>query len=253
MSVVGCADNDKKKRLPMPRIPRPVFAGIPHHVTQRGNRQERVFFRDSDRFAYLTWLREFATRYGADVVAYCLMDNHVHLIVVPATEHALEQVIGPLHSKYARRVNRLKSWKGHLWQGRYFSSPLDDAYLWAAVRYVERNPVRAGLVAKAEDYPWSSAQAHCGLRIDAVLDGGRRWVADFGIRDWSAWLAGDDEPAKLEVLRQHVVRRLPCGKEGFVAELERQAGQSLRPRPRGRPKAPPTEGEDAENVSDTFS
>ncbi len=158
-----------------------------------------------------------------------------------------------MHSKYAQRVNRLKSWKGHLWQGRYFSSPLDDAYLWAAVRYVERNPVRAGLVAKAEDYPWSSAQAHCDLRSDRVLEGDCRWLSAFGVGDWSAWLADDDEPAKLEVLRQHADRGLPCGEEGFVAELERLAGQPLRPRPRGRPKAPPAEDEDAENACVPFS
>ncbi len=232
----------------MPRFPRPVFAGIPHHVTQRGNRQERVFFRDSDRITYLRCLGKFAVRYGVKVLAYCLMDNHVHLIVVPASEHALEQVFRPLHTKYAQRVNRLKSWKGHLWQGRYFSSALDDAYLWAAVRYVERNPVRAGIVAKAEDYPWSSAQAHCGLRSDGVLSSDRRWLADFNVGDWSAWLASDDDPTKLEVLRQHADRGLPCGEEDFVAELERQAGQSLRLRPRGRPKAPPVEDEGAENV-----
>ncbi len=236
----------------MPRVPRPVFAGIPHHVTQRGNRQERVFFRDSDRITYLRWLGEFGARYGMKVLAYCLMDNHVHLIVVPATEHALEQVMGPLHSKYAQRVNRLKSWKGHLWQGRYFSSPLDDAYLWAAVRYVERNPVRAGLVARAEDYLWSSAQAHCGLRSDGVLSADRRWLADFNVGDWAAWLACDDDPAKLEVLRQHADRGLPCGAEDFVAELERHVGQPLRLRPRGRPKAPPTEDDGAESVPVPF-
>jgi putative transposase len=237
----------------MPRVRRPVFAGIPHHVTQRGNRQERVFFRDSDRIAYLKWLQEYGIRYGVEVLAYCLMDNHVHVVAVPDTEHALEQVFRPLHSKYAQRVNRIKSWKGHLWQGRYFSSPLDDAYLWAAVRYVERNPVRAGIVAKAEDYPWSSAQAHCGLRMDSLLAGNSRRVSSLNVGDWSAWLAGDDEPAKLEVLRQNAGRGLPCGQEAFVADLERQVGQPLRPRPRGRPKAPPTHDEDAENVRVPFS
>jgi len=237
----------------MPRFPRPVFAGIPHHVTQRGNRQERVFFRDSDRIAYLKGLRKYAVRYGVRVLAYCLMDNHVHVVVVPASPQALEQVFRPLHTKYAQRVNRFKSWKGHLWQGRFFSSPLDDAYLWAAVRYVERNPVRAGIVAKAEDYPWSSAQAHCGIRSDSVLDGDSRWLSGFDVGDWSAWLAGDDDPAKLDVLRQHADRGLPCGQEDFVTELERQAGQPLRSRPRGRPKAPPAEDEDAENMCVPFS
>lgn len=121
----------------MPRLPRAVFAGYPHHITQRGNRRESVFFDDGDRLVYLAWLKEYADLHQVEVLAYCLMTNHVHLIAVPTTDDGLQQTLKPLHMRYAQRLNRQRQWSGHVWQGRFFSSPLDDAYLWTALRYVE--------------------------------------------------------------------------------------------------------------------
>lgn len=135
----------------MPRIPRPVFSGVPHHITQRGNRRENVFFSDEDRVVYLGWLAHYCAKFQVHVLAYCLMTNHIHLVAVPEGESALEKVFRPLHTRYAQRINGAMRWSGHLWQGRFFSSPLDEIYLWAAIRYVERNPVRAGIVRRAED------------------------------------------------------------------------------------------------------
>jgi putative transposase len=221
----------------MPRIARPVFAGIPHHITQRGNRREDVFFSDADRTAYLAWLRDYSAKYGVQVLAYCLMTNHVHIVATPKKADALEKVFRALHTRYAQRINRAKQWKGYVWQGRFFSSALDEAYLWAAIRYVERNPVRAKMVRKAENYRWSSAQPHCGLRQDPVLNTDRAWLAQLrSMGDWSTWLAQGDQPEQLEVLRRHVGRGLPCGAEGFLRRLERRAGKMLRLRARGRPK-----------------
>ncbi len=221
----------------MPRIARTVFAGVPHHITQRGNRREEVFFTDEDRHAYLAWLKDYAERCGLDILAYCLMTNHVHLVVVPASEDSLRQVLKPLHMRYAQRINRANNWKGHLWQGRFFSSALDETYLWAAIRYVERNPVRAGMVRKGENYRWSSASAHCGLRHDATLTDKSAWRRQFdGIGDWSVWLAMGDEPDKLEVLRRNADKGLPCGSEKFIQKLEKLTGRALQYRPRGRPK-----------------
>ena len=145
----------------MPRLARTVFADVPHHITQRGNRREDVFFDDEDRKVYLRWLGEYCKKWNVEVLAYCLMTNHIHLILRPTTKDGLQRVLKPLHMRYAQRINRLKGWKGHLWQGRFFSSPLDNTYTWSAIRYIERNPVRAGMVEKAEDYIWSSAPAHC--------------------------------------------------------------------------------------------
>src|SRR5579863_8089804 len=193
----------------MPRLARTVCAEVPHHITQRGNRREDVFFSDKDRVAYLNWLTEYAEKHRVEVLAYCLMTNHVHLVAVPATEDGLHQVLKPLHMRYAQRVNRLKRWKGHLWQGRFFSSALDEDYLWAAIRYVERNPVRAKIVRKAENYPWSSASAHCGLKDDPTLTRKAAWRRQFeSIGDWSAWLAEGDMPDQLDVLRRNAEKGL---------------------------------------------
>lgn len=221
----------------MPRLARTVFSGVPHHITQRGNRREDVFFSDADRVAYLEWLAGYSLKYGVGILAYCLMTNHIHVVAIPKGEDALAKVFRPLHTRYAQRINRAKKWKGHLWQGRFFSSALDENYLWAAIRYVERNPVRARNVRRAENYPWSSAVAHCEGKQDAVLSRDPVWLRQVKSRgDWSKWLAEGDRPEQLEVLRQHVERGLPCGAEGFIRRLERQAKQLLRPRPRGRPK-----------------
>ena len=221
----------------MPRLARSVFSGVPHHITQRGNRRENVFFSDADREAYLEWLAEYCARHGVEILAYCLMTNHIHVVAVPERGDALERVFRPLHMRYAQRINRLKKWKGHVWQGRFFSSALDEAYLWAAMRYVERNPVRARMVRRSENYRWSSAAAHCGERADAVLTKDAEWLRQVrAMGDWSKWLAEGDRPEQLEVLRRHVERGLPCGAEGFIRKLERQAKQLLRVRPRGRPR-----------------
>ncbi len=128
--------------------------------------------------------------------------------------------------------------KGHIWQGRYFSAPLDEMYLWATLRYVERNPVRAGLVRKAERYPWSSAAAHCQLRTDPVLTTKARWWAQFAdVGDWSAWLAEGDEPEHLTVIRRNIDKGLPCGNASFLKKLEKQAGRMLQYRSQERPRS----------------
>lgn len=221
----------------MPRQSRHVSAGIPHHITQRGNRREDVFFTEEDRQAYLNWLSDYAQKYDVEILAYCLMTNHIHIVAVPSTEEGLQQVFKPLHMRYAQRVNRARGWKGHVWQGRYFSAPLDEAYLWAAIRYVERNPVRAKLVRKAENYLWSSAAAHCGLKEDKLLTTKSTWRKEFeSIGDWSSWLAEGDEPEELEVLRRNVERGLPCGSEKFIEKLEKMTGRVLRFRSQGRPR-----------------
>jgi len=208
----------------MPRVARVVFPGVPHHVTQRGNRREKVFFEEEDRKVYLAWLKEYTQKHEVEVVAYCLMTNHEHLIMIPESKDGLHGVLKPLHMRYAQRVNRNQGWNGHVWQGRYFSAPLDDAYTWAAIRYVERNPVRAQMVDRAEAYRWSSAGAHCGLREDKVLSQESKWAGNIAdVEDWSKWLAEADEPEKLEILRRNIDKGLPCGSEEFIERLSKNA------------------------------
>ena len=159
----------------MPRIARVVVPGYPHHVTQRGNRRQQTFFCDEDYGAYLELMAEWCQRYGVEIWAYCLMPNHAHLIAVPDSQDGLRRAIGEAHRRYTRRVNFREKWRGHLWQGRFASFVLDDYHLFAATRYVERNPVRAGLVDRPEDYHWSSAAAHLAGQDDRLVKVARFW------------------------------------------------------------------------------
>ncbi len=220
----------------MPRLARTVFARIPHHITQRGNRREDIFFTDDDRETYLAWLKDYSDQHDVAILAYCLMSNHIHLVAVPRTKAGLQAVLKPLHMRYAQRLNRQRGLHGHVWQGRYFSSPLDPTYTWACIRYVERNPVRARIVRKAENYRWSSAAAHCKLRDDDILTTDPRWLRQLRqVNDWSGWLAQGDAPDELTILRRHVERGLPCGTKAFIGALGKRAGRDLNFRPPGRP------------------
>jgi putative transposase len=161
------------------------------------------------------------------------MPNHAHLVAVPTNADGMHRALRAVHSQFAQRVNRMRGITGHLWQGRYFSSPLDARHFVNAVRYVELNPVRAGMVEKAEDYAWSSAAAHCGLRFDPLLEPVGRSSLPSGIKYWSKWLAlGVPEDCR-DALRRHEHRNLPCGSAEFVAELEKASGRDLQFRMRG--------------------
>lgn len=220
----------------MPRISRAVAEGLPYHVTQRGNRRGDVFYEDKDRQKYLEWLLKYSREKGLKIWAYCLMTNHIHLVVVPEKADSLEKVLRPLHMRYAQYMNRKKSWSGHLWQGRFFSSALDERYLRAAVRYVERNPLRAGIVEKAEDYKWSSAAAHCGKREDEILSADIHLLQETPAWAWSKWLQEPDGDEEMDILRRNVQKGLPCGSESFITELEKKLERSLIFRPQGRPR-----------------
>jgi putative transposase len=211
----------------MPRHARALFPGVPHHVTQRGNHRERVFFNDGDEAAYLRLLRDHAKENAVEVVAYCLMPNHVHHVVIPSTSNGLHRLFKAVHGQYAQRLNRMRSQKGHLWQGRYFSSALDAGYLVNAVRYVELNPVRARIVQKAEDFPWSSAAAHCGLRKCFLVGTNPRSALLPDVGSWSRWLADGLAIEPIETLRRNCSQNLPCGTTEFVARLESAAGRRL--------------------------
>ena len=137
----------------MARIARVVAPGYPHNITQRGNRRQATFFREEDYRLYRQLMAEWCSFHGIAVWAYCLMPNHVHLIVVPQTEDSLRLAIGEAHRRYTCHINFRENWRGHLWQGRFSSYVMDEKYLLAAARYVELNPVRARLVADPAEYP----------------------------------------------------------------------------------------------------
>ena len=219
----------------MPRMARIVIPGIPHHLTQRGNRREDVFFDDDDRQRYLQLVLEYSAKHGMETLAYCLMTNHVHFVSVPARADSLARVFKPVDLRYTQHVNWVHGISGRLWQGRFYSCPLDEEHLWAAIRYVERNPVRARLVRKAENYPWSSAAAHCGLRVEpmlAPLPAGRPAET----ADWSRWLAEKEDEKMLLRLRLHTRTGRPVGSKRFISRLEAKLGRRLQARPVGRPR-----------------
>ena len=173
---------------------------------------------------------------GVEVWAYCLMPNHVHLIAVPKSEDALRRAIGEAHRRYTRHVNFREGWRGHLWQGRFASFPLDDTHLYSAVRYVELNPVRAGLARAPDECPWSSAAAHVAGRDDMLVKV-EPLLHRFG--DWRSFLAEGLSEEAAAALRGHERTGRPLGSLEFVAELERDLGRRLqmqRPARRRKPK-----------------
>jgi putative transposase len=210
---------------------RVVVPGYPHHVTHRGNRRENVFFSDGQRQQYLAFLKDYAHKAQMEVWAFCLMSNHVHLIVTPRREDSLARGVGLAHRRYAAWLNRQEKLSGHLWANRFFSTPLDDTHHWAAVRYVERNPVRAKMTAKAEDYPWSSAAAHVLGREDDLLAPSRPYPGP--VEDWGRWLSEPEEEEDMEGLRLATRTGRPCGSDGFVRMLENLLARTLRPKKRG--------------------
>ena len=209
----------------MARLPRVVAPGLPHHVTQRGNRRQQTFFTDEDYAEYRRMLADSCRNCGTEVLAYCLMPNHVHLILVPADEFGLRDALGEAHRRYTRMVNFREGWKGHLWQERFHSFVMDERHLLAAARYVERNPVRARLCARAEDWAWSSAAAHFARRDDALV--AARPLLDL-VADWAAFIGAGEDESFNELLRAHASTGRPFGSDSFVESLERQLARSLK-------------------------
>ncbi len=208
----------------MGRIARVVVPGMPHHITQRGNRRQKTFFCDEDYRAYLELMAHWCAAWQVEIWSYCLMPNHVHLIAVPASENGLRQGIGEAHRRYTRRINFRERWRGHLWQGRFASFVMDERYLLAAARYVELNPVRAKLVSEPGYYHWSSASAHMSGKDDALVKAAPLLSL---IPDWRGFLDSGIDDKEMKVLRRHERTGRPLGSEVFLSEVERLVGRVL--------------------------
>ena len=217
----------------MARMARLVVPGIPHHVTQRGARRLETFFEDGDYALYLRLLGEWCRKAETGIWAWCLMPNHVHLVLAPSHGDGLRAALGETHRRYTRHVNRREDWRGHLWQERFHSFPMDEAHLLACARYVELNPVRAGLARCPEDWAWSSARAH----LDGRGDGATDVAALLGrVPDWRAFLAGGLDEMSLAAIRRHTLTGHPLGGTAFLARLSGALGRDVTPRKRGRPR-----------------
>jgi putative transposase len=222
-----------RQKALMPRVARFVVPGLPHHVTQRANRRQQVFFSDADYRLYHSLLRSGCTSAGTAIWAWCLMPNHVHLVLVPTAEEGLRAALAGVHWRYANHVNGREDWRGHLWQSRFSSFPMDEAHLHACVRYVELNPVRAGLVARPEDWPWSSARAHLGLGGDGLTV--LQPMLD-RIEDWGTYLGLGLAKPERDVIRAAERTCRPLGGSAFLDRVAATLGRDVRPPRRGRPR-----------------
>ena len=216
------------------RITVPEFA---HHITYRGNRRADIFLDDIDRHVYLKKLAIWCLKEAVKIWAWCLMTNHIHLIAVPAREYSLSRMIQRVHGDYVNYFNARYSKTGHLWEGRFDASVMDERHLWNGVRYVERNPVRAGIVRRAEDYRWSSAAAHCGLRSDRILSDDLPLLGE--IPDWSAWLAEVESQKDLKFIRSRTRTGRLCADDDFIRDMEKKTGRQLLLKKVGRKKKTP--------------
>ena len=221
----------------MPRLARIVLPGLPHHITQRGNNRDAVFFCDADRDVYLAHLAEQSAKWGLRALGYCLMTNHTHLIAIPKREDSLARAVGRTHFFYTQYVNRAHGRSGHLWQNRYYSCPLDGARVAAAMRYVEHNPLRAKMARVPWRYTWSSAAAHCGnpRPADDMLDLAW-WRRRFDVEEWTSLLGEAVTADEASALRNATQTGRPWASDRFLERLERSLDRRLRAKPVGRPR-----------------
>ncbi len=216
----------------MARLARIVLPDLPHHVLQRGVRSMALFATDADRQTYLQLLAEFTAQYHVQIWAWCLMTNHIHLVLVPRQEVALARAVGEAHRRYTRAINFRQRMRGHLFQERFHSFPIqEDRHLLAVVRYVECNPVRAHMVRQAVDYPWSSARHHVTGQPDRLVQ--RSPIRDL-VPDWGQFLRDHEEA--LDTIRRHVRTGRPCGTAEWVRGWEQRLQRPLLPRHGGWPK-----------------
>jgi len=222
----------------MARLGRVVIPHIPHHIIQRGNRRQKTFFTPQDYKYYIDLLAEWSEKCSLKIWAYCLMNNHVHFIAVPSKTDSLRLAISEVHERYTRRINFRNGWKGHLWQGRFLSYPMDDNHLLHAARYIELNPVAAGMVRNPEQYPWSSAKPHLTNTPNMLI---KDLEMVKRVPRWKEYLLDGVKADESKRILSHEHTGRPSGTKEFITKLEIITGRSLSPRKPGpKPKSNPT-------------
>ncbi|MGA2914833.1 MAG: transposase [Sedimentisphaerales bacterium] len=220
----------------MPRLARIVIPDIPHHITQRGNNKQDVFFVDDDRIVYLRFLKEQAARFSVIIEGYCLMTNHIHIIATPHKENTLARVMGKTNLLYSQYINFMHKRSGHLWQNRFYSCPLDSRHFYIALSYIERNPVRSKMTKLPWTYRWSSASAHIGEEDEFGLIDVGHWRQQSTEMNWENILRAGIDDRQMNRIRIHCRTGRPLGSDSFISKLERLIGRRLRALPVGRPK-----------------
>jgi putative transposase len=219
----------------MPRIARTVVPGFPHHVVQRGNNRGEVFFNDEDRAVYLFLLKTYSVKWKSSILCYCLMPNHVHLLIRPSSEGSLQKMMQGITLCYTQHINRKYHRTGRLWESRFHSCLIDqEEYLWAVTRYIEQNPVRAAIVRNPEDYRYSSTPAHFGLVYDPVL--AEDIFPDIQRNGYIEFIQSGIPSEQMKEIRQSASTGRPLGTKKFVAEMERILGKRLAALAHGRPR-----------------
>ena len=221
----------------MARVARVVAEGYPHHITQRGNNRQVVFNDDEDRQEYLSLIKSHSKKYNLDILAYCLMKNHIHFIAVPNAPDSLAKTFNFAHMRYSQYYNKRNGMCGHLWQGRFYSCAMDEKGVYACARYIENNPVRANVAHEVCAYEWSSARVHCG--IDKKDEFGVNRLFDYidgSCESWKKFIQEKENRGEMERIKTHTMKGLPIGEEGFIKKLENKLSRVLKVVPRGRPK-----------------
>lgn len=220
----------------MSRKSRIVAVGLPHHVMQKGNYGQDIFFNDDDYLNYLSWIKQYSSKYHLSVLAFCLLKNHVHFVVVPYEENSLAKAFNVAHMRYAQYINQRRKEQGHLWQGRFYSCALDKMYCALAIKYIEKNPLRLGLVQNAWEWKWSSALAHIEDTSSLLELEDISRLTDMSKAVWKQYLMGRDRGHLVGKIKRHTLKGYPLGQEEFILKLEKELGKSLKILPRGRPK-----------------
>ena len=219
----------------MPRIARGVAVRYPHHIVQRGNNREKIFFHEKDKEKYLSLLKKYSERWGTKILAYCLMSNHVHLLAKPLEEVSLYKMMQGLTLCYTQYVNRTYKRTGRLWESRYHSCIVDkQKYLWAVARYIEQNPMRARIVSRAEEFSHSSARAHINGTKDDVL--GEELFTEGQKRDYAKFVSSLGSEDEMKEIRYYTRTGRPLGSEQFISKMEQKLQRRFTLKSPGRPK-----------------
>lgn len=220
----------------MPRIARVVGVGLPHHITQRGNYQQEVFLDEVDRRQYLMWINEYSNKYDLSISVYSLMQNHVHFIAIPNRPDSLAKTFNNAHMRYSQYFNSKLKRRGHLWQARFYSCVLDEPHFVLAARYIERNPVRVGLVEKPWEWPWSSAITHTDKNRNSPIElGDLLGIIGMSPDMWRKYIDSGEEENLLQRIRKCTLTGRPLGETAFIEKLEAKYGRKLHTLPAGRP------------------
>ena len=219
----------------MPRIARLIAPGYPHHIVQRGNNRKAVFFEERDRVCYLSFLQRFKKEISCLLHAYCLMSNHVHLLITPGKAHSLAKIMQKVSLCYTQYINKKYGRTGRLWECRFHSSIIDrDEYFWAVCRYIERNPVRANMVSNPDAYRWSSAGIHSSQGSNTLV--GVLWQDKEGQKSYNDFINTQETADERRRITTALYRGNPLGGSAFLEQLQERFGIRINLRPRGRPK-----------------